>query len=149
MNKNGNKKGSHSKQFIQEKIDESGKPPHLGPEEKKKEEWDIDNMDDEIIIETRNITSMSTNKGSLWERPAHIVAFQEHAMTPAEKTMMQKEAGDRGFCMKTVPIDPEHARKSGGVGTLTKKRASAGRHYPTHQGIQRCGGNRKIEDVRD
>ena len=78
-------------------------------------------MKGSIVLETDNITAMKTSGQTLLERLAHIAVFQEHGMRAAELSAAQKAAREAGREMEAGPVDPEHSRKSGGVGIVAMK----------------------------
>ena len=61
---------------------------------------------------------MRTNGHTTMERVAHFTAFQEHAMEAKETQVFKGMLAKRNINMQAGPPDPEHAKKSGGVGLM-------------------------------
>ena len=74
-----------------------------------------------MIVESINATSFATNLEQIRERRAHIIAFQEHAMTEEQTHTVMLSLAIDGWNMHAGPRDPEHTRKTGGVGMQCMK----------------------------
>ena len=84
-------------------------------------QWITMNAEGHLIVETINVTAMRTNGQQVMKRKAHITAVQEHSMTEAESKKYVAEASKVGLHALMGPKDPEHTRKSGGVGIQCRK----------------------------
>jgi hypothetical protein len=85
------------------------------------EDWSFENEKGFVIVESINATSFATNLEQMRERRAHITAFQEHAMTDEQIHSVMLSLAMDGWNMLAGPRDPEHARRSGGVGIQCMK----------------------------
>lgn len=79
-------------------------------------QWTCDNDIGMIILETISIIVVHTKDVQTKERRAHITCFQEHSMNGVETRAAQADFSNAGLNMLAGPMDPEHGRKSGGVG---------------------------------
>ena len=101
-------------------VQAANKPVADRPGSQEEESWTIHNTDGCMIGETINITSMRTNGHTTMERKTHFTAFQEHGMEPHETIIFKGALGERVINMLAGPRDPEHAKKSGGVGMMAQ-----------------------------
>jgi hypothetical protein len=74
----------------------------------------------QLILETINITAISTNQEQLLNRNSHVTGFQEHGATGNALLAAILAAKERGWAMALGPVDPELARNTAGVGIQTK-----------------------------
>ena len=113
------------------RVDES-QSVELGPAdtdaEKSKTVSEEDPWDPEnrayLIVETANVTSLVTNQEQMHNRKAHVVAIQEHVVSGKEASIAVRDAKERGWDLILGPVDPELARKTGGVGFQSAKNIS-------------------------
>lgn len=78
-----------------------------------------------LVIDSINVTALSTNAVSLLAREAHVLGIQEHLASAAVQPRFRAEAKDEGWDLDLGPIDPEHAKPSAGVGLAVRKPMNA------------------------
>ena len=84
---------------------------------KTEQDWRFDNEMGFVIAESINATSFSTNLEQMRGRKAHIIMFQEHAMTEEQTHAVNLSLAADVWDMQAGPRDPAHDRNTGGVGS--------------------------------
>ena len=73
-----------------------------------------------VVVETINITSMTSAEEQIMKRKAHITAFQEPCMRAKMLRAAQAEARKHNRTLEAGPLDLEHGRTSGGVSIIAQ-----------------------------
>ena len=82
---------------------------------------DLEAQSTTVRVRTINVTSAGSNQTSILLQSADLLAIQEHCVDEGAAARFRAAAKLKNWLCFIGPVDPEHTRKSAGVGFLARE----------------------------